>query len=103
MDLHGASPGSQKSPTSGLARYFNTSPRFWLNLQAACEREIAEDELARKMERGVRPASVAPANLRRFSKANVPLLFFCKKSFATFSAAMHSDAQRCTAMHRHFC
>jgi addiction module HigA family antidote len=47
-----------------LARYFNTSARFWLNLQAAYDLEVAEDELAREIERDVRPASVAPANSR---------------------------------------
>jgi len=29
-----------------LARYFNASARFWLNLQAACDLGLAEDELA---------------------------------------------------------
>ena len=47
-----------------LARYFNTSARFWLNLQAAYDLEVAEDELAREIERDVRPASVATANSR---------------------------------------
>ena len=47
-----------------LARYFNTSARFWLNLQAACDLEVAEDELAREIERDVRPAATAPANPR---------------------------------------
>ena len=47
-----------------LARYFNTSARFWLNLQAAYDLEVAEDELAREIERDVRPASIAPANSR---------------------------------------
>lgn len=39
-----------------LARYFNTSARFWLNLQAAYDLELAEDELAGAIEREVRPA-----------------------------------------------
>jgi addiction module HigA family antidote len=47
-----------------LARYFNTSARFWLNPQAAYDLEVAEDELAREIERDVRPASTAPANSR---------------------------------------
>ena len=47
-----------------LARYFNTSARFWLNLQAAYDLEVAEDELACEIERDVRPASIAPANSR---------------------------------------
>jgi len=41
-----------------LARYFNTSARFWLNLQAAYDLEVAEDELAESIEREVRPAAV---------------------------------------------
>jgi addiction module HigA family antidote len=47
-----------------LARYFNTSARFWLNLQAAYDLEVAEDELAPEIERDVRPASMAPTNSR---------------------------------------
>jgi len=42
-----------------LARYFNTSARFWLNLQAAYDLELAEDELANSIEREVRPAVLA--------------------------------------------
>ncbi len=42
-----------------LARYFNTTPRFWLNLQAAFDLEVAQDELSRTIEREVRPASTA--------------------------------------------
>jgi len=42
-----------------LARYFNTSARFWLNLQVAYDVEVAEDELARRIEREVQPAELA--------------------------------------------
>jgi antitoxin HigA-1 len=38
-----------------LARYFNTSARFWLNAQAAYELEVAEDKLQRTIERDVHP------------------------------------------------
>lgn len=44
-----------------LARYFQTSARFWLNLQSAHDLEVAEDELSRKIEREVRPSSSAAA------------------------------------------
>ena len=44
-----------------LARYFNTSARFWLNLQAAYDLEVAEDKLARKIAQHVRPMSEAEA------------------------------------------
>jgi addiction module HigA family antidote len=47
-----------------LARYFNTSARFWLNLQAAYDLEVAEDELAREIAREVRPATLAPTGSR---------------------------------------
>src|ERR1700731_152525 len=45
-----------------LARYFNTSAGFWLNLQSAYDLEVAQDKLARTIEREVRPASFADAN-----------------------------------------
>ena len=38
-----------------LARYFKTTPAFWMNMQLHYELQIAEDELARKVEREVRP------------------------------------------------
>lgn len=42
-----------------LARYFNTSAAFWMNLQTAYDLEIAEDRFARSINREVRPASMA--------------------------------------------
>ena len=45
-----------------LARYFNTSAGFWLNLQSAYDLEVAQDKLSRIIEREVRPASFAAAN-----------------------------------------
>lgn len=42
-----------------LARYFNTSARFWLNLQTAYDLEIAEDELAQSIEREVSPVTMS--------------------------------------------
>jgi antitoxin HigA-1 len=38
-----------------LARYFQTSARFWLNLQSAHDLKLAEDELSRSIEREVNP------------------------------------------------
>jgi addiction module HigA family antidote len=46
-----------------LARYFNTSGGFWLNLQTAYDLEVAQDKLSRTIEREVRPASAAGASL----------------------------------------
>jgi len=42
-----------------LARYFNTSAGFWLNLQTAYDLEVAEDKLARTIEREVHPLTAA--------------------------------------------
>jgi antitoxin HigA-1 len=44
-----------------LARYFNTSARFWLNLQTAYDLEVAEDELAQSIDREVSPVTLSPA------------------------------------------
>lgn len=38
-----------------LARYFNTSARFWLNAQSSYDLEVAQDELQTTIERDVRP------------------------------------------------
>jgi addiction module HigA family antidote len=36
-----------------LARYFGTSERFWLNLQARYDLEVVKDRLGRRLEREV--------------------------------------------------
>jgi addiction module HigA family antidote len=38
-----------------LGRYFNSSARFWLNLQAAYDLETAQDDHLRQIEREVQP------------------------------------------------
>ncbi|MGH9499589.1 MAG: HigA family addiction module antitoxin [Terriglobales bacterium] len=42
-----------------LARYFNTSAGFWLNLQTAFDLEVAQDKLAGVIEREIQPASLS--------------------------------------------
>jgi addiction module HigA family antidote len=44
-----------------LARYFKTTPQFWMNLQMHYEFEVAEDDLAAKIDRDVRPFEPAPS------------------------------------------
>ena len=44
-----------------FARYFNNSPTFWMNLQTRYDLEVAEDEIAAKVERDVRPLEAVPA------------------------------------------
>jgi len=41
-----------------FARNFKNSPTFWMNLQTRYDLEVAEDEIAYKVERGVRPFEV---------------------------------------------
>ena len=38
-----------------LSRYFGTTPKFWLNLQASYELEVAEDQMGDSVAREVLP------------------------------------------------
>jgi addiction module HigA family antidote len=42
-----------------LARYWETTPQFWLNLQKDYDLERAEDEYASEIERTVQPRSTS--------------------------------------------
>ena len=44
-----------------FARYFKNNAAFWMNLQTRFELEVAEDEIASKVEREVRPLDAATA------------------------------------------
>jgi addiction module HigA family antidote len=44
-----------------LARYFGTSERFWLNLQARYDLEMAKDRLGPRLSREVKVLEVASA------------------------------------------
>ena len=44
-----------------FARYFKNSPTFWMNLQLRYDLEVAEDEIAAKVERDVRPLETSAA------------------------------------------
>jgi len=41
-----------------FARYFKNSAAFWINLQTRYDLEVAEDAIASKVERDVRPLEV---------------------------------------------
>lgn len=45
-----------------LARYFNTSAGFWLNLQTAYDLEVADDKLSHQIEKEVRPMAASSTN-----------------------------------------
>ena len=42
-----------------LARYFGVSPQFWLGLQAEYDLDITSDTLGKRLDREVRPRSLA--------------------------------------------
>ena len=42
-----------------LARYFGTSPKYWLNLQIAYDLEVAEQEMRPQIEKEVLPRTAA--------------------------------------------
>jgi addiction module HigA family antidote len=42
-----------------LSRYFGTTSRFWMNMQASWELEVAEDQLGKAVERDVLPRNAA--------------------------------------------
>jgi antitoxin HigA-1 len=44
-----------------FARYFKNAPTFWMNLQTRYELEMAEDEIAGKVERDVQPLEIVSA------------------------------------------
>jgi addiction module HigA family antidote len=41
-----------------LARYFNTSAQFWMNLQNQYDLEVAQDESGAEVERDVHPLAM---------------------------------------------
>lgn len=41
-----------------LARYFNTTPEFWLNLQTLYDLELVEEKEAERIRREVRPLAM---------------------------------------------
>jgi antitoxin HigA-1 len=65
-DIVGERRGISPDTALRLGRYFETTPRFWLNLQTKYKLEVAEDENLAKIERDVRPIEV-PARRRKIS------------------------------------
>lgn len=45
-----------------LARYFSTTPEFWLNLQTRYDLEVARDKEAAQVEREIEPLKAATAH-----------------------------------------
>src|SRR5207247_11359134 len=43
-----------------LARFFGTAERFWLNLQARYDLEVAKDKLGSRLQREVNPVAARP-------------------------------------------
>jgi antitoxin HigA-1 len=54
-ERRGVTPGTALR----LARYFKSSPQFWLNLQTAYDLDVAEDEQLAQIERDVHPIELS--------------------------------------------
>ncbi len=54
-DIVGERRGITSDTALRLARYFKTSPEFWMNMQVRYELDLAEDEQRCEIERDVRP------------------------------------------------
>jgi antitoxin HigA-1 len=59
-DIVGERRGITADTALRLARYFKNAPVFWLNLQTRYDLEVAQDELAGKVQRDVQPLETAP-------------------------------------------
>lgn len=46
-----------------LARYFSTTPRFWLGLQAEYDLDRADDKLSGRIKREVRPRTAGASSV----------------------------------------
>ena len=60
-DIVGERRGITADTALRLARYFKNTPVFWMNLQIRYDLEVAQDELAAKVERDVQPLETAPS------------------------------------------
>lgn len=60
-DVVGERRGIAADTALRLARYFKNAPVFWMNLQTRYDLEVAQDELAAKVERDVQPLEAAPS------------------------------------------
>jgi len=58
-DIVGERRGITADTALRLARYFKNAPVFWMNLQTRYDLEVAQDELAGKVERDVQPLETA--------------------------------------------
>jgi addiction module HigA family antidote len=58
-DIVGERRGITADTALRLARYFKNAPVFWMNLQTRYDLEVAQEELAAKVERDVRPLETA--------------------------------------------
>jgi hypothetical protein len=51
--------GREQLPALRLARYFNTTPDYWINMQAQYDLETARDEWDARIQSEVRPRHAA--------------------------------------------
>jgi antitoxin HigA-1 len=60
-DIVNAKRGITADTALRFARYFKNTPQFWMNLQTRYDLEVAEDEIAAKVERDVLPLETVGA------------------------------------------
>jgi addiction module HigA family antidote len=58
-DIVGQRRGITSDTALRLARYFKTTPEFWMNMQVRYELDFAEDERKKEIDRDVRPIHAA--------------------------------------------
>jgi addiction module HigA family antidote len=54
-DIVNEKRGITADPALRLSRYFGTTSRFWMNMQASWELEVAEDRVGNAVRRDVLP------------------------------------------------
>lgn len=56
-----------------LARYFGTSPHYWLNLQTHYDLEVEEDRIGESIEKEVQPLACHKRSVRLGTAASLPV------------------------------
>jgi addiction module HigA family antidote len=68
-----------------LARYFGTTPDFWINLQARYDVDAAERKLRRRIEREVRPRAAGAGGI--MGRA------YCRPGWSVRTPSLHPPVQ----------
>jgi addiction module HigA family antidote len=61
VDILAGRRGITSDTALRLARYFKTTPEFWMNMQTRYELDVAEDEFLARIVREVHPREITAA------------------------------------------